>query len=252
MLLDKINLCFLLTLFVLTNSYAQSEKISIDYSMRVNQGIQKELSASLEFKDGVSIYKWNNTENKSETSQDDFGNSKFYVDVTDSIGTVNMVNYHTDSIYSRSLRFKNSIVLVEKKPQFDWKITDETKKIGEFTVQKATTQFRGRNYEAWFTPEIPIKIGPWKLNGLPGLILEAYDLDGIVHFNFQKAKTSDKALAYNAEIFDDGKIVGVEEFEQLQNDLADDMLRKIMAKMPRGTSISIDQKTETFLEKEYK
>lgn len=252
MLLDKIKLSLFIALFAFLNNYAQSEKVSIDYRMRINQGLQKELSAKLEFNNGISIFKWNNTENKSETSQDDFGNTKFYVDVTDSIGTVNMVNYNVDSIYTRTLRFKNSIVLSEKRPQLNWEITDERKKIGDFTVQKAITSFRGRKYEAWFTPEIPVKIGPWKLNGLPGLIMEAYDLDGIVHFNFLKMKTSNSDLNVDQKVFKNGRIVGIEEYEELRNDLAEDMVRKIMSKMPRGTSITIDKKTETFLEKEYK
>jgi hypothetical protein len=43
---------------------------------------------------------------------------------------------------------------------------------------KATTTFRGRNYEVWFTPFIPIRQGPWKFNGLLGLILKAADTEG--------------------------------------------------------------------------
>lgn len=41
--------------------------------------------------------------------------------------------------------------------------------------EKATTVFRGRTYEAWFTPDIPVSDGPWKFSGLPGLILEVHD-----------------------------------------------------------------------------
>jgi hypothetical protein len=40
---------------------------------------------------------------------------------------------------------------------------------------KATTSFAGRNYEAWFTPEIPISDGPYKFYGLPGLIFKICD-----------------------------------------------------------------------------
>ena len=54
----------------------------------------------------------------------------------------------------------------------------EQKKIGLFNCQKATATYRGREYTAWFTAQIPVSHGPWKLRGLPGLILEVTEETG--------------------------------------------------------------------------
>ena len=56
-----------------------------------------------------------------------------------------------------------------------WTLCPDTTTILSYTCRKATCYFRGRNYEAWYTEEIPRREGPWKLQGLPGLILKASD-----------------------------------------------------------------------------
>lgn len=65
----------------------------------------------------------------------------------------------------------------------DWKLLPDTATILSYPCQKAVCSFRGREYEAWYTPEIPRSEGPWKLNGLPGLILKAKDSKG--HYTFE-------------------------------------------------------------------
>jgi GLPGLI family protein len=63
-----------------------------------------------------------------------------------------------------------------------WKIYQETKKINNLVCYRATTSFKGRNYEAWYTLDYPTQYGPWKLNGLPGLIIKAQDDKNEVFF----------------------------------------------------------------------
>ena len=85
-------------------------------------------------------------------------------------------------LYSRDIGFT---YVKEPIPQINWKIFPETKRIGKFKVKKATAYFRGREYTAWYTTEIPLPFGPWKLNGLPGLILEAYDTNREIYWYFK-------------------------------------------------------------------
>ncbi len=67
-------------------------------------------------------------------------------------------------------------------PALNWNITNESMVILSYTCKKATTTFLGRQYEAWFTTDIPINNGPWKLGGLPGLILKANDVQNYYIF----------------------------------------------------------------------
>lgn len=57
----------------------------------------------------------------------------------------------------------------------EWAIGDSTKTILGYECVEAIADYRGRRWTAWFAPEIPIQDGPWKLCGLPGLILEVQD-----------------------------------------------------------------------------
>lgn len=67
-------------------------------------------------------------------------------------------------------------------PNIDWKITKETKRILGLECKKAIGVYKCRQYTVWFTKDIPLKVGPWHLNGLPGAILEAKESNGYNEF----------------------------------------------------------------------
>lgn len=79
---------------------------------------------------------------------------------------------------------------IEEIPRIQWEIVNDKKMIWDFQCQKATCTFRGRQYEAWFTTDLPINNGPWKFQGLPGLILEVYDTNKEYAFVYVGHKNS--------------------------------------------------------------
>lgn len=100
---------------------------------------------------------------------------------------------------SRVLNMRNKTQQInDTPPSLDWHITDESKEIGGYIAIKAEVTFRGRDFEAWFTPEIPISAGPWKLYGLPGLILDAEDVEGKWKWQARNIKYP---ADFDAEIF---------------------------------------------------
>jgi GLPGLI family protein len=72
--------------------------------------------------------------------------------------------------------------------KINWHISGETKKIQQYTLQKATARFGGRNWVAWFAKEIPFNEGPFKFSGLPGLIFEIYDTGKNFIYNLIKSE----------------------------------------------------------------
>jgi GLPGLI family protein len=66
-------------------------------------------------------------------------------------------------------------IAYNEQPAFNWKISGEKEKIGDYNTQKATTEYGGRKWTAWFSPDIPFQDGPYKFDGLPGLIVKVED-----------------------------------------------------------------------------
>ncbi|WP_448606942.1 GLPGLI family protein [Paenimyroides ceti] len=72
---------------------------------------------------------------------------------------------------------KNIYKTVEPIPVMNWILTNESKEVEGILLHKVTVHFRGRNYEAWCDLDLPISVGPWKFNGVPGLIYEIRSLE---------------------------------------------------------------------------
>ena len=104
----------------------------------------------------------------------------------------------TDRISYRNYVYSENI------PQIAWKVEDSTQIILGYLNQKATASFRGREWVVWFTLELPYSFGPWKLFGLPGLIVKAETADGYFSYTMvgiEKPKTEEYIYTFkSAEI----------------------------------------------------
>ena len=61
----------------------------------------------------------------------------------------------------------------EPTPDIVWTLTDDTLTVGGYLCQQATATHRGVAWTVCYTEEIPSSAGPWRLRGLPGLIIKA-------------------------------------------------------------------------------
>ncbi len=80
-----------------------------------------------------------------------------------------------DSILEEGILTINFNYYRDAAPEINWNIGEERKEIEGIPCRIATTHLYGRDWTAWFAESIPVFEGPWKLTGLPGLIIEAYD-----------------------------------------------------------------------------
>lgn len=137
---------------------------------------------------------------------------------------LNKINIPKSTVSINKMYNENKIVFTDKIGKINigyidnyddqnWQISDEMKKILGYNARKATLNFRGRFYTAWFTEEIPFQDGPYKFSKLPGLILEIYDSKNYFHYNLisfriinndvcykQKFETIDRLAYYNKKI----------------------------------------------------
>jgi GLPGLI family protein len=167
----------------------------------------------------------------------------------DEYGNMFYKDFVAGRLAMRRLLFKEAFIAEESLPVVHWNILTDTRKIGGFTCKKAVTNFRGRYYEAWFAPDIPISDGPWKLRGLPGLILEMYDRNKEIQYLFESIKLPypvDKDITAPKK----GSHISFEAFKNIEQTQADKMIKMVKASMDRKDEVDI--KVKVFpIEKNY-
>ena len=126
-------------------------------------------------------------------------NTMKYLSVFDKKETI--IFWYDDSekifpCYYQSIKYKKLMsiegtmsaryLVLDTMTAISWRLSKNTKKIHNIECFSAQAEYRGRVWTAWYAPSIPISSGPWKLYGLPGMILEAEDRSGFMKFECTK------------------------------------------------------------------
>lgn len=160
-----------------------------------------------------------------------------------------------DFILNKKLYIKDSITKntnTDRCKTTDWKITNVRKKILGFDCNQAIRFFRGRKYTAYYTDKIPSPFGPWKLNGLPGLILD-FSNDKIsmraVNISLNSNEYSDIKVDDILEEFDKKKIISQSEFHRLRIKKLKQKAKAMQSSLPSNVDVSTNINTDNILEK---
>ena len=145
--------------------------------------------------------------------------------------------------------------------EIEWTVGDSTKNILGYECIMAETYYHGRHWTAWFTPEIPLSDGPWKLCGLPGLILEATETSGQHSFTATGIENCDTVMypVYQPNKYDKmGRIEMLKAYAAYRKG-ADAYSRAMIMNTPDGSKIDMPAATSSranttdidFLETDY-
>ena len=114
-------------------------------------------------------------------------------------------DYNKGKIYYRSGIFNKNFFVEDSLNVFNWQIKSDTLTILGYKCQKAEVSFRGRNYTSYFTTKIKIPDGPWKFNGLPGLILKVVSQDGFYDLEATNIRLSNDTVLNKEEFLKEYK-----------------------------------------------
>lgn len=181
----------------MSSTFAQQYKAEYIQVINLN-GNPDTAVATLLFNNNVSVYSFGKREkrNKSEDlTTDDEQSKKVHIKLRDPKGFIYYADQSDRLFTSRELLITKPVIVMDSMVRIDWKIVaDSIKTIGALKCKKAIGVFRGRDYEVWYAEEIPINAGPWKLRGLPGLIVEVADTEQVFTVQLSAITTSSEII----------------------------------------------------------
>jgi len=225
-----------LALLLWGNCYKSiSQTLEIEYEFRANLNRLVQYNSKLQA--GVNNAKFSYQSIQREDVEWSKDSNSVFLNIADTNTYTIFTDRADNSIKEilKGFKSKDLFIVNDTISLINWKITTDTKQIGKFLCRKAIGDFRGRRYEAWYTKELPISFGPFKLHGLPGAILEAYDTKKEVIFLAKKIRTTDDKIIFS---FPNYKSISRQDYRKYINEKLDAMMKNIASKSDRDFEIS--------------
>lgn len=208
----------------------------IEYTYATNLGVTYETTAVLEFTRNESRFTILKSSNGTTITEETNDNEISLISESKKRPT-NYINLHSNELLNYVTLFKKVYVTQEAIPKITWDIKNEFKLLNNIECQKAEGYFRGRTYIVWFTNDLALPFGPWKLQGLPGIIIEASDSKNEIYFRAKKIKLEESIqINYPKEV----TYITLEEFIKLKPKIYKERSELIKSKLPRNTDFSLN------------
>lgn len=120
----------------------------------------------------------------------------------------------------------------------DWQLKDGIKEIAGFQCNEAFIKFRGRDYTVWYTIDIPYSFGPWKFHGLPGLILEIVEKEGVFKAEAYKVSIENVENFVSLKPKVEEEFISLETYFARKEELLQEERKIFQSKLPKGVQLS--------------
>ena len=243
----KITTILLFCTFLIFSQEIEIEsKYEFVYYSSINTHILEEYDCTLSFDNYQSLFTWDKIGDTS-LKIGEKGNYTRAEHIKN--GEFNYFNIRDTLIISKNNVSKNESHYVKQDALIiNWNVTDEQKKIENFKCYKAIGNYGNRVFTAWYTPEIPTRLGPWKLHGLNGLIIKVSDEENEISFTLRQIKKSTSSKFID---FTDLKFISLKDYYQRVVDFPYEKLSLIKSKASKNSKITISNINYNFLEKEF-
>lgn len=219
---------FLFSNTIISQSTNYYVKVKYDYTLQL-LGPHSKYSAKsiLTLNKNQSIFEIDHTKSLDNEDTAFYGEDKTIYKVKSKSNDFVYKDSNKKNIFYSNLIGLKRFYIKDSLGNMNWILNSNKKEILGYNCQEATASYGGRDYIAYFTTEISISNGPWRFDGLPGLILEIYDVEKVFIIKATDLVIKKNKIALKNP-YKDEKLLSWDEFLKLYKKKYDEVLRNGM------------------------